>query len=105
VSGDELIGDVVQVIADDLRLRANPKQVIAGPLDQRRFPASRNGAKRVPCVTGNETELRRFDPKLIFDVAVGLRGRLMMLYAVRAEASLKEIDNAAVLELPGLNLK
>jgi hypothetical protein len=48
VSGDELIGDIVQVIADDLWLRADPQHVVAGPLDQRGAPASRDGAERVP---------------------------------------------------------
>ena len=78
VSGDELVCDVVQVIADNLRLRANPEHVIADPPDQRRFPAGRDGAKRVPCMTGNETELERFDAKFFFDVAIGLRRWLVM---------------------------
>jgi hypothetical protein len=33
VSGDELIGNVIQVIADDLRLRPNPQNVVADPPD------------------------------------------------------------------------
>jgi hypothetical protein len=44
VSGDELIGDVVQVIADNLWLRADCQNVIAYPLDQRGFPASGHSA-------------------------------------------------------------
>ena len=57
VSGNELIGNVVEVIADKLRLRADAQQVVADTLDQRRLPARRDGAKRVPCVAGDETEL------------------------------------------------
>jgi hypothetical protein len=33
MSGDELIGNVIQVIADDLRLRPNPQNVVADPPD------------------------------------------------------------------------
>jgi hypothetical protein len=33
VSGDELVGNVVQVIADNVRLRANAQHVVADPLD------------------------------------------------------------------------
>jgi hypothetical protein len=39
VSGDELIGHVIQVIADDLRLRADSQDIVADPLDQRCSPA------------------------------------------------------------------
>jgi hypothetical protein len=53
VPGDELVGDVVEVIADDLRLRAHPQQIVAGPSDQRRFPARRHGAERVPGMAGD----------------------------------------------------
>jgi hypothetical protein len=105
VPGDELIGDVFQVIADDLRLGANPQNIIADPLDQRCFPAGRDGAERVPCVTGDQTELGGFNAKLPRDVGVSLGRRLVALDAVRAEAPLEEIDNAAMLQLTGLNLK
>jgi hypothetical protein len=64
VSGDELIGDVIQIIADDLWLRADSQSIVADPLDQRRFPAGRHGSKRVPCVARDQTELRGLDPKL-----------------------------------------
>jgi hypothetical protein len=57
VPSDELIGDVIQVIADDVRLRADPQHIVADPLDQRCFPAGRDGAKRVPCVARDEAEL------------------------------------------------
>jgi len=57
VSSDELIGDVVQIAADDLRLRPDPQHVIADPFDQRRFPTSRDGAKRVSRMAGDKAEL------------------------------------------------
>ena len=57
VSGDELIGHVVEITADHLRLGAYSQDIIADPLDQRGLPASRDGAKRVSGVAGNETEL------------------------------------------------
>ena len=37
MSGDELIGNVIQVVADDLRLRADFQQIITNTLDQRSF--------------------------------------------------------------------
>jgi hypothetical protein len=105
VSRDELIGDVVEVIADDLRLRADLQNIVADPFDQRGSPAGRHSAKRVPCVAGDKTESRGLYPKLRLDVGVSLPLRLMVLYAVRAEAPLEKIDNAAMLKLTGLNLK
>ena len=105
MSGDELIGNVIQVIADDLRLRADPQNIVADPLDQGCFPAGRHSAKRVPCMAGDKTELGGLNPKLPLDVGVSLARRLMVLHAVRAEAPLEKIDNAAMLKLTGLNLK
>src|SRR6516162_63681 len=58
VSGDELIGNVVQVIAYYLRLRTDPKKVVAGTFDQRSSPARRNSAEGVPGMAGNKKELR-----------------------------------------------
>jgi hypothetical protein len=72
VSGDKLVGNVIQVIANDLRLRANSQNIVAGALDQRGFPAGRDGAERVPGMTGDKTELRGLNPKLPLDVGVGL---------------------------------
>jgi hypothetical protein len=57
VSRDNLIGNLVEVVADDVWLRADSQDIIADTLDQRRFPARRDRAKCIPCVTGNETEL------------------------------------------------
>src|SRR5271167_1153977 len=86
VPSDELIGDAIQVIADDLRLGADSQNIVAEPLDQCCFPAARHSAKRVPCVAGDKTELGGFYPKLPLDVGVRLARRLMMLHAIRAEA-------------------
>jgi hypothetical protein len=72
VSGDELICAFIQVIADDLRLSADSQNIVADPLDQRRFPAGRRGSKRVPCVARDQTELRGLNPKLPLDVGVSL---------------------------------
>jgi hypothetical protein len=104
VSSDELIGDIVQVIADDLRLGADPQNIVANPLDQRCFPARRHGAERVPGMARDQTELRGLDPKFPLDIGVNLARRLMVLHAVRAEAPLEKIDNAAMFKLTGLNL-
>jgi hypothetical protein len=57
VSGNELIGNVIQVVADDLRLRADSQQIIANTLNQHSFPTRRDGTQRVPSMTGDETEL------------------------------------------------
>jgi hypothetical protein len=72
LSGDQLIGNVIQVIADDLRLRANSQNVVADALDQRCFPTGRDGAKRIPCMTGDKAEPGGINPKLSFDVGVSL---------------------------------
>ncbi len=105
MSGDELIGNVTQVITDDLWLGADLQNIVAGPLDQRCFPAGRYGPKRVPCMACDQTELRRLNSKLSLDVGVSLTRRLMMLHAIRAKAPLEKIDNAAMFKLTSLNLK
>ena len=59
MSCDELIGDIVEVTADYLRLGADPQDIVADALDQRGLPARRDGAESVPGVTSDETELGR----------------------------------------------
>jgi hypothetical protein len=105
VTGDKLIGNVVQIISDDLRLRADPQNIVANTLDQRGSPASRDGTKSVPCMAGDETELGGPNPKLFFDKGVSLARLLMVLHAVCAKSSFEEIDNAAMLKLTSLNPK
>src|SRR5579863_10059741 len=105
VSGDELIGDVVQVSAYKLRLRADTQHVVAGSLDQRGFPTGRDGAERVPGMAGDKTKLRRSDAEFPFYVGVSLGRRLMMLDAIRAEPPLEEIDNVAMLQLTSLHFQ
>src|SRR6185436_13058080 len=87
VSSDELIGDVVQVTAHYLRLRPDPKKIVADTLDQRCLPACGDGAQGVPRVAGDEAELRRPNSKLFLDIGVSLSRRLMVLHAVRTESS------------------
>jgi hypothetical protein len=58
VPGDELIGNVIKIIAHDLWLRANPQDIVTGPLDERCFPAGRHGTKRVPCMARDQTQPR-----------------------------------------------
>ena len=105
MAGDKLIGNVIQVIADDLRLRADTQNIVADALDQRCFPAGRHRAKRVPCMARDKTELPRLNPKRPLDVGVGMARRLMMLHAVRTEALFEKIDNAAMLELTRLDFE
>src|SRR5262249_45375050 len=105
VLDDELIGNVVQVIAHDLGLRADPEDIVADAPDQRRVPARGDGAERVPGMAGDQAELRRFDTKLFLDLGVGLTRRLVVLHAVSAEAPLEQIDDAAMLKLARLHLE
>ena len=72
MSGDELIGDVIQVIADDLRLRAYPENCVANSLDQRGLPTSCDSTESIPCMASDETELGGPNPKLFFDMGVSL---------------------------------
>jgi hypothetical protein len=62
VSGDQLINNIIQVIADDLRLRADSQNIVADPLDQRGCPTGSDGAERVPGMAGDETELGGTNP-------------------------------------------
>jgi len=56
-SGDELIGDIVEVVADNPRLRAYSQNIVPDALDQGCLPARRDGAERVPCVARDKAEL------------------------------------------------
>ncbi|MCP1848454.1 MULTISPECIES: hypothetical protein [unclassified Bradyrhizobium] len=62
VAADQLTGDIVEIIADDLRLRADGEDIVAGTLDQRGLPAGRDRAQRVPGVAGDQAELRGLAP-------------------------------------------
>src|SRR6187455_982363 len=77
VSSDELIGNIVQVTAYDLRLRADPQEIIADALDQRSPPACRDGAEGVPRVAGDKAQLRGLNSKFVLDISVSLSRRLM----------------------------
>src|SRR4029450_1677476 len=105
VSSDELIGNVVQVIAHDLRLRADPQNIVADTPDQRRPPARCDGAEGVPWVAGDKTEPGGLTAKLFLDIGVSLARRLVVLHAVRAESPFKQIDDAAMLELARLQFE
>ena len=54
MSGDELIGHIIQVIADDLWLRADPKTSLPTRLISAAFQPAAT-AKRVPCMARDET--------------------------------------------------
>ena len=103
--GNELIGDVVEIVADDHRLRADTQDIIAHPLDQSRLPSGRHGAESVPSMARDQTELRGLGSEFFLDVVVGLGRRLMVLRAIGAEPSLEEVDDAAMRELTRLNLE
>ena len=57
MTGNKLIGNVAQIIADDLRLRTDSQNIVADTLDQRCLPARRDGAKGIPGVTSDKAEL------------------------------------------------
>ena len=105
MSSDEFIGNVVQVTADYLRLRADPQKIIADALDQRCPPSCRDGAEGVPRVAGDKAQLRGLNSKFVLDISVSLSRRLMVLHAVRTESSFKQIDDAAMLKLASLNFE
>jgi hypothetical protein len=65
MSGKELIGDIIEVVADNLRLRTYAQEVITNALDQRCLPTSGYGAERVPCVASDKTELGRLSSQFL----------------------------------------
>jgi hypothetical protein len=101
---DQLIGAVIQVIAGNLRLRAASQDVVAHPLDQGSLPPRSDGAKGVPCMTSDKTELRRVNPEFPLEIGIGLPRGLVMLNAVCTKTMLEEIDNLAVFELTSIRL-
>jgi hypothetical protein len=57
VSGDELVGHVVEVAADYLGLWTHSQDIVTDTLDQRALPARGDGAQCVPGVARDKTEL------------------------------------------------
>jgi len=45
---NQLIGHIVQVSTDDLRLRPDSRDIVADPLDQGSLPTRSDGAEGVP---------------------------------------------------------
>ena len=70
--GDQLIGYVIEIVADDVRLRSNSQYIVAVAFDQRSLPAGRNGAERVPSMAGDQTKFGGRNAELFLDVGVGL---------------------------------
>jgi hypothetical protein len=70
VPGDELIGHVVKIVTHDMRLRADSQNIVADALDQRRLPARRDGAERVPGVAGDKTKVGGLGAKLFLDITI-----------------------------------
>jgi len=83
--------------------RADVQYVVADASDQRCLPTGGDGAERVPGVAGNHAEFGRLNAKLILDVDISLRRRLVMLHAVGAEAPFEQIDDAAMRKLASLH--
>jgi hypothetical protein len=54
VSHDKLIGHIVQIFADDVRLRTDSQDIVADAFDQCSLPTGRYGAKCVPGVAGDQ---------------------------------------------------
>jgi len=67
-----LFGDLIEVVANDVRLRAHSQHIVAHTFDQRALPARRDGAESIPGVASNEAKLRGFNSKLSLDVGVSL---------------------------------
>ena len=57
MAADQLIGDIVEIIADHLRLRPDAEHIIAGTPDQRGLPAGGDRAERIPGVAGDQAEI------------------------------------------------
>ena len=70
--GDELVGYVVEIVANNVRLRANSQDIVAGTLDQRRFPARCHGAESIPRVAGDQAKLGGLNSELSLDVGISL---------------------------------
>lgn len=105
MSSDQLIGDIVEVVADNRRLGTDSQEIVADPLDQRRLPACRYRSKCVPGVAGDHAELPGLGAELALDIGISLTRRLVVLHAVGTEAALEQINDAAMGQLAGLHLE
>ena len=66
---DELIGDVVQILAHEFRLRTDAQKIIADTFDERTFPSRRHGADGIPGMASDETEILRLRAEFAFDAS------------------------------------
>src|SRR5215472_8313790 len=57
VSGDQLIGDVAEIVADDLRLGTHRQHIVPGPADESGLPSGGDCAQRVPGMASDKTKL------------------------------------------------
>jgi hypothetical protein len=92
---DQLIGNLVEIIAHEIWLWTDLRQVAAGTLDQCRAPAGCLGANRIADVTGDHKRIRRLRAQLARDIGIGLGRWFVTLDPVNAETTLEEIDGAA----------
>ena len=105
VPRDQLIGDVIESVADNMRLGTDAEQVVAGALDQRGFPTGGDRAQRIPGVAGDQAHVGGFGAELFLDITVSLARRLVVFDAVGAEAALEQIDDAAMRQLARLHFQ
>jgi hypothetical protein len=96
---DQLIGNLVEIIAHEIWLWTDLRHVAAATLDQCRAPAGCLGADRIADVTGDHERIRRLRVQLARDIGIGLGRWLVTLDPVSAETTLEEIDGAAALQL------
>jgi acyl-CoA synthetase (AMP-forming)/AMP-acid ligase II len=103
---DELVSDLIEVLADVVRLRADIQRRVALTKDERALPASRAGADRVPDVARDQADVAGSDLERGGYRVVGLLGRLVPLDGlVDAEAALEQVDHARLLQLPARDLQ
>ena len=84
VPGDEPVGDGVEIVADDLRLRADRQHIVPDATNEGAFPSGRDGTERVPGMASDQAKLCGLHTQLRLDIGVGLTRGLMALHAIRA---------------------
>ena len=102
---DELIGDVGEIVTDDVRLGTDPQHVIPAAPDKGGFPTGGDRAQRVPGMAGDQAKLRGLGLQFSLDIRIGFGCGLMALHTIGAEAALEQLQRCRRAQLAGLDFE
>jgi hypothetical protein len=99
MAGDQLVGDLTEVRAGNLRLGSDVQERIARPQDKRSLPTRRDRTQSVPGMASDQTDFRRLSLHCPRYSRVDFRRGLMTADVIDAEPPLEGVQQTGSLEL------